>query len=258
MEGRSFSSLVYKELGIKLDKKEQTSNWSKRPLVLNQLIYASNDVIYLLKLKEMILNTKITSEVIGFVKEENLILEASSTKDFTPKLSPDQICKFSEHQRLKLLELKVIRDKFAKEFNMPPSNLVADTFLEAIILDPYRFIKESFRFGFSKKAKASTKFTTEFSKIIYTIEVEKSAVIPNEKKRESTKSMEEKSIIIERRNLRLNSFKDYVNKKYGIIAGILILEGLSKRFCSAEINWVGAKNYQRSLYQKFIETIKQC
>ena len=258
MEGRSFSSLVNNELGIKLNKKEQTSNWSKRPLGLNQLIYASNDVIYLLKLKEMILNTKIASDVIDFIKEENLILEASSTKDFTPKLSPNQICKFSEHQRLKLLELKVIRDKFAKEFNMPPSNLVADTFLEAIILDPYKFIQESFRFGFSKKAKASNKFKTEFSKCISTIEVEKNAVIPNEKKRESTKAMEEKNIIVERRNLRLNSFMDYVNKKYGTIASILILEGLSKRFCSEEINWAGAKNYQRNLYQIFIETNKQC
>jgi len=46
----SYQSLVEKELGIVLEKKETRSNWLRRPLTDSQLKYASLDVEYLIHL----------------------------------------------------------------------------------------------------------------------------------------------------------------------------------------------------------------
>ncbi|EPB8150150.1 ribonuclease D [Clostridium perfringens] len=46
-ESSSLKDLIYKYLKIKLDKSQQTSDWSKLILNNNQLEYAINDVIYL-------------------------------------------------------------------------------------------------------------------------------------------------------------------------------------------------------------------
>jgi ribonuclease D len=253
IEGRSFSSLLYKILEIKLDKKEQTSNWCKRPLELGQLIYASNDVIYLLKLKELILNSKRAANVFDFINEENLILEEKRTKDFTPKLSTNQIQKFTKNQSVKLFKMIVLRNKFAKEFNLPPYKLVSDNILESIIINPSRFSLESFNYGFSKKAKESKKFKNEFNKIINAIEDEISSPKLNVENSESINPIVVKKPSLEYRNLRFDSFKEFVISHYGDIAGALILEGLSKRFSSEQIIWVGAKKYQINLYKNFLE-----
>ncbi|NVK25289.1 MAG: ribonuclease D [Gammaproteobacteria bacterium] len=45
-----FGAMVAQELGITLDKGEARTNWLKRPLTNNQLVYAANDVKYLLPL----------------------------------------------------------------------------------------------------------------------------------------------------------------------------------------------------------------
>ena len=42
-----YASVVEKCLGIKLDKSQQRSNWSKRPLSTDQLDYAVQDIVYL-------------------------------------------------------------------------------------------------------------------------------------------------------------------------------------------------------------------
>ncbi len=57
----SYQSLVEKELGINLDKKETRSNWMRRPLSESQLKYAALDVEYLIHLyrlqKQQLSNT---------------------------------------------------------------------------------------------------------------------------------------------------------------------------------------------------------
>lgn len=45
-----FGAAVHQEVGIELDKGEARTNWLKRPLTPQQLIYAANDVKYLLPL----------------------------------------------------------------------------------------------------------------------------------------------------------------------------------------------------------------
>ena len=53
--------LVYEILDIKLDKTEQSSDWSKKKLTKKQIEYAMNDVLYLSEIKNA-LNDKLLSQ----------------------------------------------------------------------------------------------------------------------------------------------------------------------------------------------------
>ncbi len=59
-----YTNLVEKLFKIKLSKKYQVSDWESRPLSKNQLAYAENDVLYL---------PKIYNYLINFIKKRNLI-----------------------------------------------------------------------------------------------------------------------------------------------------------------------------------------
>jgi ribonuclease D len=46
--GHALATVVERELGLHLDKREQTSNWARRPLTQEQRLYAAADVEVLL------------------------------------------------------------------------------------------------------------------------------------------------------------------------------------------------------------------
>ena len=251
-DGKSFSELLKKELGLSLDKTEQTSNWSWRPLRLSQLIYASNDVIYLLKLKEIVMMSGFTEEIKEIIQEENEILEASTTSDFIPKLSPKQIARYSKHKQEKLLALKIICDEFAEKLNIPPCDVVNDKFLEEIIDEPFKFITEPFKKGFSKRALNLEIFRSKFTEVIQTIKVVENIAAKESRIIKDYISIEEREKLKALRDIRLDTFKEFIKRSFGELASTVIMEGLSKRFNKEEINWVGAKKYQIKFYRNFI------
>lgn len=51
--GHSLGAVVARELGLRLDKREQTSNWTRRPLSPEQLAYAAADVEVLVELARL-------------------------------------------------------------------------------------------------------------------------------------------------------------------------------------------------------------
>jgi ATP-dependent Lhr-like helicase len=51
--GHALGVVVARELGLQLDKREQTSNWTRRPLTPEQLAYAAADVEVLVKLASL-------------------------------------------------------------------------------------------------------------------------------------------------------------------------------------------------------------
>lgn len=52
----SYQALVLRFLEKKIDKKQQMTNWAKRPLTTEQINYAKNDVIFLLQIYNKLLN----------------------------------------------------------------------------------------------------------------------------------------------------------------------------------------------------------
>ena len=166
----SFVGLVKSEFDIDLDKSEQTSNWSFRPLKNQQLVYASNDVIHLLKLKNIFFNDALNKGVMEMLEEENKSLETQILTDFIPKLSNKQIQTYSEHHRQKLLELFILRDKMGQENNIPPKYLFPDSLLEEIVKDKRSFLSCPFKKGFDRRILKNENFKSEFLKIIDSID----------------------------------------------------------------------------------------
>ncbi len=249
---KSFCKLIKSELNIELDKTEQTSNWIKRPLSLNQLCYASNDVIYLLKLKLVFDEIVIKNTAVAqMVKEENINLENVSTHNFTPKLTNKQKSTFLNNQQEKLLQLKILVDKYAKKIDLPPSSLVNDKYLEVIIRNPEIFLTNPFEKGFSKRIKNNMNFSQEFIDIVATIDTCKVIEIQPSPRIKNENDKQFKDELKKLRDTRLISFKEYIIGLFGENACSIIFEGLSKRFSTKNINWEGAKSYQKNLYFSF-------
>lgn len=249
---QSYINLVKNELAITLDKSAQRSNWEIRPLTIEQLIYASNDVIHLLSLKDRLLNECVQNNLTHFLDEENSILASSSTTDYSPKLSSKQKKEFSEYSAQKLLEFKLLTDRFGKVFNRPPHNIVGDAFLEEIIRDKSLFLKDPFVKGFNKMAVESASFTSAFMELVRSIDLS----IPwKNKKNRSSFPLANREMGFRIRNGKdpgYLAFKEYVVRRYGDTAASLILGGVSERFTNEGIDWTGSKKYQEPLYLDFI------
>ena len=67
--------LVYEILDIKLDKTEQSSDWSKKKLTKKQIEYAMNDVLYLSEIKNTLHEKLITQKRLKLFKSIMKFLE---------------------------------------------------------------------------------------------------------------------------------------------------------------------------------------
>ena len=253
---QSYINLVKNELGIELDKSAQRSNWEIRPMSISQLIYASNDVIHLLSLKNLLLEECKQNNLTRFLDEENILLASSSTTDYSPKLSPKQKREFSEYGRKKLMEFKMLADRFGKEFNRPPHNIVGDSFLEEIIKDKERFLKDPFAKGFSRKAVESNVFTSTFLDLVHSIDASISWQNKRLARPFTDNNRDENFKPRNGKDPRFMAFKEYVVRKHGETAGSLILGGVSERFTNEGIDWAGSKNYQGQLYEDYLANAK--
>jgi ribonuclease D len=140
----SLSKVLQQEFGVTADKSLQSAGWGNRPLSSRQLTYAGNDVIYLPRLKDLLLPEIKKHKLGSNLQEQNLKLEAASSKDYFPKLNGRQRATFSRYSQQKLLDLKILIDEYAQEVNLPPFKIVQDSFLEEILKDMQLFLKEPF------------------------------------------------------------------------------------------------------------------
>lgn len=140
----SLSSILQQEFDVTPDKSIQAAGWGNRPLSSRQLAYAGNDVIYLPRLKELLLPEIWEKNLGDILQEQNIKLESASSKDYFPKLNGRQRKTYSRYSQQKLLALKILVDEFAKKVNLPPFKIVHDSFLEVIVQDVQLFLKEPF------------------------------------------------------------------------------------------------------------------
>ena len=74
----SYQALVAKLLSIDLPKDETRSDWLNRPLSQTQLLYAANDVCYLLKIQKILYQQLITGNKLNWLESECAFLLDSS------------------------------------------------------------------------------------------------------------------------------------------------------------------------------------
>ena len=76
--GNSLSALVAHICGIKISKKQQQSNWRRRPLSAAQIRYAEGDVLYLHRIRKSLLSRAHNSSRITWLEEEMSLFDDPS------------------------------------------------------------------------------------------------------------------------------------------------------------------------------------
>ncbi len=245
--GNSFSDLAADILNISLDKSMQRSNWRRRPLDVAQQIYASNDVVFLLKLKKHFLAQTISLPVEEMLQEENIICESVVVTEYTVKLSPKQMIKYGSYLQKVLLYIFEIRNQVAQAYNIPPSNIATDTTLEDILNNKDAFIANPFTKGFCSRLLEDDANKKLFFDAIESIdENKKNAPIKKERVfNEEKKFVRDNAKELIDENCR--KITSEVSKMYGTTASEYILRGFKKSILSKPYAEVKLRKYQHTV-----------
>lgn len=141
-------SVLSEVLGIESNKKKQQSNWLKRPLLPQQLEYAANDVIYLLKLREIFTERLQAKNRWEWFQQSMLFLEQ---KNYAPKtkntfLSFKEQKEFHPFDQHILNELYRFRDEQAQRISKPvyqviPESIIYEILQQPAVLDDWMLLK---------------------------------------------------------------------------------------------------------------------
>ncbi|GAB4332718.1 MAG: ribonuclease D [Flammeovirgaceae bacterium] len=138
----SLAKLIQEKLGVVLEKDEQTSDWTKRPLSQSQIKYAANDVIYLKDLYEKLKNELENVGRWDWYLQEKKELEnlTFSSSDYIEK----QINKYKIHGKAMFLYKAYwkIVDELAKILNLPHYKVVSTQTLSDIAKSPPKSLEE--------------------------------------------------------------------------------------------------------------------
>jgi ribonuclease D len=245
-EANSFSDIIRMEYGIELDKSFQKSNWRKRPLLPAQMVYASNDVIWLLHLQEAFEKLARKRGVYEMLQEENEFCETVVVNEYTVKLSTKHFATLSTYHQTALLNLFNVRNEIAKLYNKPPANIVNDSVLEEIVINKNTFYAAGFEKGFCKELLEDEKSKSIFVKAINEIDETIENIVTKRERNEvrTPFSIREKYKINAATNCKL--LHEVAVNKYGTIAGEFIIRGLKKQLEAKPYKDVELRNYQHN------------
>lgn len=254
-QANSFLELVKSVFDVTIDKAMQRSNWRKRPLEAAQQIYASNDVIWLLQLKDYFAAMAKDRMVIEMLEEENKACEAIVITEYVVKLTAKQQAKYNVHYQSILLNLFHIRNEIAQAYNLAPFNVATDVTLEEIVDDNESFIQNPFAKGFCKNLlddeKNKHKFFTAISGIDYT----KSNTIVRKEKVHNPEKKISRDEAKEKIEAQCKLINEQVSKKYGSAAAEFILRGLKKSMLSKPYAETSLKDYQYKVIDETCEEL---
>lgn len=120
-EQPSLSVLLREKLGFAMDKKQQRSNWLRRPLSEAQVQYAADDVIWLHPLKAVLEGEAAERGLLPFVQEEQDLLSTViyTVADKTSFLKSSDRHHLSPQEQYITNELLRFRDELARKMNKP-------------------------------------------------------------------------------------------------------------------------------------------
>lgn len=154
---KDLHSVILTELGITLQYKDkfQRYNWLRRPISKDALEYARNDVIYLIKLKDIILNKIFENKLLDSFILRNLRLQNrdyfNDPKDKYRKVKGFHTLKDEEKSLFQ--QLHAVREKYAEKVNMPAAYLISNRLLLDIAQNKEAVINIRFPKRFSDNLK---------------------------------------------------------------------------------------------------------
>lgn len=136
-ENTSLSFLLERHFGIVKNLKVRVSDWNQRPLTDSMLNYASKDVEYLHRLRDILL-----SELDEKGRREWLMEECAELEDIrykkkeNPHLDIQNASRLTERQSLVLKGIYDIRDQIAKELDKPAYYIIPNSKLVDLAVNP--------------------------------------------------------------------------------------------------------------------------
>lgn len=167
-ERPNLHSVLNTFLGIELEnkKKFQKFNWTIRPIDESAIEYAMNDVKYLLPLKEILMRELFEKGLVDLFFLRNLIIQQ---KDYIRQ--PGQRLRkssefkgLSEDERETFEHIFSIRERYAKQLNIPPHNLIPNP--DIVILARNLSHLENITFSRKLATEIIKELTTELKSFI--------------------------------------------------------------------------------------------
>lgn len=133
-EQTSLTVLLRDKLGFEMDKKQQKSNWLRRPLSEAQVQYAAGDVLWLHPLKAVLEAEAAERDLLRFVQEEQALL---STTIYDPVaktafLKPSDLYNLSPREQYITNELLRFRNDLARQTNRPPYQVMSEEWVREL------------------------------------------------------------------------------------------------------------------------------
>ncbi len=134
----SLTNYLSELLDVKTAKSAQKSNWFNRPLSDNQIQYAAEDVIYLLKLREIIEKEASERNIERWITEENRLFNEldyseEGDKSLTKQKDMYNMSEFCYYIYHRLMEY---RDEIAQKLDKPAFKIVSANDLAGIAQHP--------------------------------------------------------------------------------------------------------------------------
>ncbi len=136
MESPGLAAVVSERFGVVLDKSLQRSDWSRRPLSPEQIAYARLDTHFLLPLMR-----ELARELEARGRMPILLGECARLEQLEPPerpFQPDEFLRIKGARRLSLSEMRVLREifvlreKLARERDVPPFKVLAPQAMIAV------------------------------------------------------------------------------------------------------------------------------
>jgi len=249
-EARNLGDLMESETGIPVNKKQQTSDWSIRPLTSDQIKYAANDVIHLLTIKSRLDLQVQERGLVHALEEENNALELITQREHIPKIKPIFYHTHSKSFCDALLALLELRDRIAREMNLAPVRVVDTRYLEEALNKRDRFVGEKEFIGFNPRIRNSTAIQLQFLKIINEYDPTDITRYPRERSmRGPSISKSEKDEIT---RIQFEPVHQDLIEKYGERTAEYLLRGLKKIIVYENNDVREMRNYQREILAKMV------
>ncbi|CAN5393011.1 hypothetical protein BH23BAC3_BH23BAC3_17470 [soil metagenome] len=145
-------------LEIDTGKSSQMSNWYKRPLSEQQIKYAAEDVLHLIKLQNVLADEAEQKKITGWINEENKILDSLdySDVDNNDYIKEKDKNDFTEKEWYIYTRLMESREEIAEKLNKPSFQIIKKDVIKKIALDPDKLNKWTSTRGIFKRLRTES------------------------------------------------------------------------------------------------------
>lgn len=150
----SYQNALKQMLDVDIEKDQTRSNWLARPLSSEQLLYAANDVHYLVQLSDKVKQDLESKYLLDFVLEDCRFLTHEIGEETPTALLYQDVGNYrhSRRQLMQLQQLAVWREQIAKALNQPRSFILKNSTMIDLV---EKFPRNNFQLSQMKDIRAN-------------------------------------------------------------------------------------------------------